>query len=236
MGGDWEEGGVLRAFKIAGLRSYFLSWEGSADREWVCAQSCLTLWAPKNSSPPGSLVHGIIQARILEWVAICSSRGSSVPRDPTWISCGFCIGRQILYHWEGSHIDTKRSEICSVVSNSLRILQARILEWVAFPFSRGSSQPRDRTQFSRIAGGFFTSWARSLVQVYSHCSHDNLKFPSVTNTGPEAQARLESLLIPPLLHAYWLSYKAGVKGLKRKVRMKIESRKGKNLWKGGKTS
>ena len=39
------------------------------------------------------------------------------------------------------------------------ILQARILEWVAFPFSRGSSQPRDRTQVSRIAGGFFTSWA-----------------------------------------------------------------------------
>ena len=39
------------------------------------------------------------------------------------------------------------------------ILQARILEWVAFPFSRGSSQPRDRTQVSHIAGGFFTNWA-----------------------------------------------------------------------------
>ena len=37
------------------------------------------------------------------------------------------------------------------------ILQARILEWVAFPFSRGSSQPRDQTQVSHIAGGFFTS-------------------------------------------------------------------------------
>ena len=39
------------------------------------------------------------------------------------------------------------------------ILQARILEWVAFPFSRESSQPRDWTQVSCIAGGFFTSWA-----------------------------------------------------------------------------
>ena len=39
------------------------------------------------------------------------------------------------------------------------ILQARILEWVAFPFSRGSSQPRDQTQVSWIAGRFFTSWA-----------------------------------------------------------------------------
>ena len=38
------------------------------------------------------------------------------------------------------------------------IPQARILEWVAFPFSRGSSQPRDRTQVSHIAGRFFTSW------------------------------------------------------------------------------
>ena len=37
------------------------------------------------------------------------------------------------------------------------ILQARILDWVAFPFSRGSSQPRDQTQISRIAGRFFTS-------------------------------------------------------------------------------
>ena len=39
------------------------------------------------------------------------------------------------------------------------ILQARVLEWVAFPLSRGSSQPRDQTQVSHIAGRFFTSWA-----------------------------------------------------------------------------
>ena len=39
------------------------------------------------------------------------------------------------------------------------ILQARILEWVAVPFSRGSSQARDQTQVYHIAGGFFTSWA-----------------------------------------------------------------------------
>ena len=39
------------------------------------------------------------------------------------------------------------------------ILQARELEWVVIPFSRGSSQPRDRTHVSRIAGRFFTSWA-----------------------------------------------------------------------------
>ena len=48
--------------------------------------------------------------------------------------------------------------LCSPVDYTVHgILQARILEWVAFPFSRGSSQPRDRTQVSHIAGGFFTS-------------------------------------------------------------------------------
>ena len=51
-------------------------------------------------SPPGSSVCGIPQARILEWVAISSSRGSSQPRDRIWV---FCISRWILYHcatWE----------------------------------------------------------------------------------------------------------------------------------------
>ena len=47
-------------------------------------------------SLPGSFVHGISQARILEWVAISFSRGSSWPRNRTQISC---TGRQILYHW-----------------------------------------------------------------------------------------------------------------------------------------
>ena len=46
------------------------------------------------------------------------------------------------------------------------ILQARILEWVAAPFSRLSSQPRDRNQASHIAGGFFTSWATWEAQEY----------------------------------------------------------------------
>ena len=66
------------------------------------------------------------------------------------------------------------SESRSVVSDSLwpdgytvhGILQPRILEWAAFPFSRGSSQPRDETQVSHIAGGFFTSWAAREAQEY----------------------------------------------------------------------
>ena len=55
---------------------------------------------------------------------------------------------------------------------SMRILQARILERVAMPFSREPSQPRDRTQVSCIAGGFFTAWATIVIwwNIYGVCS------------------------------------------------------------------
>ena len=52
----------------------------------VKVKSCLTLCDPVECSLPGSSVHGILQARILEWVAISFSRGSSRPRDSTWVS------------------------------------------------------------------------------------------------------------------------------------------------------
>ena len=52
----------------------------------VLAQWCLTL-RPRGLYPPSSSVHGILQARILEWVAISSSRGSFQPRDQTCVSC-----------------------------------------------------------------------------------------------------------------------------------------------------
>ena len=48
------------------------------------------------------------------------------------------------------------------------ILQARMLEWVAGPFSRVSSQTRDQTQVSRIAGRFYTSWANREATIYTH--------------------------------------------------------------------
>ena len=60
-------------------------------------QSYPTLWEPMDCSPTGSSVHGILQARILEWVAVPSYRGSSPPRDQTCVSYVSCIGRQILY-------------------------------------------------------------------------------------------------------------------------------------------
>ena len=74
----------------------------------LVAQSCPALWDPMDYSLPGSFFHGIIQARILEWVAIL--------------------------------------------------------------FSRGSPQPRDRTQVYRITGGFFTNWATREDQSLSNNS------------------------------------------------------------------
>ena len=227
----------------------------------LVAQSCPTLCNTVDCSPPGSSAHGILQARILEWVAISSSRGSSQPRGWTWVSCiagrfftvwatrefhlvffcfavtqgcqiilppsnCFCIfiknyltihlwgcfwtlfysivymyyiseyilvyfllgfpggsvvknlpaiardsgdrgstpgsgrppgggnGNPLQYPWLGNPMD--RGAWRATVHG---ILQARKLEWVAFPFSRGSSQHRDWTQVSCIAGKFFTNWA-----------------------------------------------------------------------------
>ena len=59
----------------------------ACSRVLSCVQLFVTRW---NCSLPGSAVHGILQARILEWVAISSSGGSSPPRDQTWVSCISC--------------------------------------------------------------------------------------------------------------------------------------------------
>ena len=78
----------------------------------LVTKSCLTLWDPIDYSPPGSSVHGILQARTLEWIAISFSRGSSPPRDWTRASC---TGRQNLYTTEPPG-KLKQSQINSVSS------------------------------------------------------------------------------------------------------------------------
>ena len=79
--------------------------QGAGEREnsvWsmkvkvLVAQSCRILCHPMDCSPPGSSVYGILQARILEWVAIPFSLGSSQPRDQTWVSC---IAGRFLTIW-----------------------------------------------------------------------------------------------------------------------------------------
>ena len=64
-------------------------------RYLVHAKSCLTLGNPMDCSLPASFIHEIFQARILEWVAISSSGGSSQSRDQTHVSCVSCNGRWV---------------------------------------------------------------------------------------------------------------------------------------------
>ena len=68
------------------IKVYFIAGMWEEDRKKRFTQSCLTLCDPTDCSLPGSSVHGLLQARILEWVAIPSSRGSPQPRDQTWVS------------------------------------------------------------------------------------------------------------------------------------------------------
>ena len=138
------------------------------------AQLCPTPCDPMNYT-----VHGILQARILEWGAFPFSRGSSQPRDLTQVS-----------HIAGRFFTTrnqKESEVtqscltlcdpmdCCLPGSSVHgIVQARILEWVAISFSRGSSQPRAWTWVSHIASRLFTVWATresSNIHIYLYLTH-----------------------------------------------------------------
>ena len=103
-------------------------------------------------SPPGSSVHGILQARTLEWVAMPAFRRSSWPRDRTQISC---IGRQILYHWatwealicfRGIKKSSSERAIMAVKWQCMYMSQAPGTEW---------HRIRQRFFFSSFSASFF---------------------------------------------------------------------------------
>ena len=122
--------------KNTGVGCHFLLQCMKVKSESEVAQSCLTLSDPMDCSPPGASVHGILQARILEWVAMTSSRGSSQPRDSTRI---YPHCRQTVYHLSQSLQSCPT--LCDAIDGSPPgspvpgILQARTLEWVAISFS-----------------------------------------------------------------------------------------------------
>ena len=103
----------------------------------LVAQSCLTLCDPMNCSPLGSSVHG------------------DSPGKNTGVGCHALL--QGIFPTQGSNPGLSH---CRWIFHHLsRKGSPRILEWVAYPFSRGSSQPRNGTRVSYITGEFFTSWA-----------------------------------------------------------------------------
>ena len=131
--------------------------------EWKWKYSLLRHVWPLHSmdcNPPGS--SGILQARILEWVAISFSRGYSRPRDgnPGLPHCRQSLNCQ---SYQGSPLKPVRlvaqscltlcdPMVCSPQGSSARrIFQTRILERVAISYSRGASPPRDQTRVSRIS-------------------------------------------------------------------------------------
>ena len=153
-------------------------------------QSCPTLCDPIDGSPPGSPVPGILQARTLEWVAISFSNAwkwKVKSLSHVWLlatpwtaahqappSMGF--SRQ--EYWSGLLLV---AQLCPTLCNPMdcsppgssvhgACLEARILEWVAISFSRGSSQPRDRTQDSRITGRHFNLWATREARLEGRCA------------------------------------------------------------------
>ena len=82
----WMEAVAVKSgsYEIKGQKVLCRHWETRVRLEVLVSQSCLTLCNPMDCSLPGSSVHGFLQARILEWVAIPFSRGSSQPRIWTW--------------------------------------------------------------------------------------------------------------------------------------------------------
>ena len=95
-------------------------------RKCLCSVTklCLTLCDPMDCSWPDSSIHGTSQARILEWVTISFSGGSSEPRDWTWIPC---IGRQILYHWA---IREAQWDICCPVIQESWFISPFYFDWL----------------------------------------------------------------------------------------------------------
>ena len=88
-----------------------MGWQQGIHAELL--QSCPTLCDPMDCSPPGSSVHGILQARILEWVAMPFSRRSSRPRDQTRVSCVSCTASRLFttsFTWEAREQGSSQKE------------------------------------------------------------------------------------------------------------------------------
>ena len=108
---------------------------------------------------------------------LCSVLYGSLDGRGVWGRMDTCICMAESLHYPPETVivnwfmKVKVAQLCLTLCNPMDytvhgILQARKLEWLAFPFSRGSSQLRDRTQVSRTAGVFFTSWATREAQEY----------------------------------------------------------------------
>ena len=150
------------------------------------AKLCLNLCDPMDCSPPGSPVHEILQARILEWVAISYSRGSSWPRDRAHISCvSHITGRLFTTESPG-----KSLHYVAVATQSLSCVQLCVAPqtvahraplfmgfprqeyWSGLPFPTPGDLPDPgiKPAFSALASRFFTTAPPRKPRTYLHLS------------------------------------------------------------------
>ena len=177
-------------------------------------QSCPTLCNPVNHSLPGSSVQGILQARILEWVAMTSSRESSWPKDWTHISYISCIGRQILYHW--CHLGSPKHlyRACCVQASSkwlryftdlmvLINLRGRYYYYLSLNMKKMSEITGSRSKWQQgteLAARAQPSECRHCAETsYPHCSSPGGTIPHVYMACSTLWITLHLLLPSPLL-------------------------------------
>ena len=133
----------------------------------LVAQWCPTLCNPRDCSPPGSSGHG------------------DSPSKNTGVGCHVLL--QGIFLTQVSNLGLPH---CRWILNCLNHQGSpRILEWVPYPFSRGSSRPRNWTRVSCIAVGFFTSWATKTLKNVSSCKRIKQEFDSTVDN----QIKLESI-------------------------------------------
>ena len=146
----------------------------------LVTQSCPTLYDPLNCSTPGFSADGILQTRILEWVAIPFSRGSSPSRDETHISYVwfvlFYCGNQCDFSVTQSCLTLCGPMDCSVLGY-MGFSSAGLLEWIAISFYRGSFQPRNWTYISRVS--CTGRWILYHWVIWEHNIVNQLSFSSV---------------------------------------------------------
>ena len=134
-----EGGGCVRACARAHAHMYAC----------VLSRSVMSsLCDPMDCSPPGSAVHGTVQARIPQWVAISFSRGSSWPRVLTCVSCVFCIDRWTLYHWTtGEAQDTLITQVTKPLLSRGEVSrpQPHLMPWNVSPAMRLCAKHQGRT-------------------------------------------------------------------------------------------
>ena len=187
------------------------------ERQLAPLQPCQSRWGADLQGwgwgcPPGSgaaFLHGV-SGPVGEW-GPCHS---SLLRSSCWswlLTAVLCLVSQ-------SCLTLCDPMVCSLPGSSVHgILPARILDWVAYPFSRGSSQPKDQTGVSCIAGGFFTCWATReafatpvqsspypWVMVLSSMKHSQDAFDIIITDSSDPVGPAENLSRSPVTSS-WIS-------------------------------